>query len=183
MPVFLLDKEHTGLVVVDVQTKLMAVMGRKERTVDNITKLIHLARLFGLPVIPTEQYPKMLGPAVPEIKDALAAYDPVQKMDFNCCAVGPFNDRLKEKGLINIILTGVETHICVMQTCVSLLEKGYNVHVPRDAVDSRTLENFETGLDLMKSSGAVISSTETIIFQILKKAGTQEFREMLKLVK
>ncbi len=183
MSISLLNKEHTGLVIVDVQTKLMAVMGQGKRVADNIKKLLHLAGLFEIPVILTEQYPRMMGPTVPEIKEVLPAYEPMDKMDFNCCEVESFNNRLRSKGLVNIILTGIETHICIFQTCAGLLEKGYIVHVPRDAVDSRTEENWSTGIDLMEKTGAVITSTEAVIFQILKKAGTKEFKEMLKLVK
>ncbi len=90
---------------------------------------------------------------------------------------------LDSEGLRNVIITGVESHICVFQTCVSILERGYRVHVPQDAVDSRTNENWRVGLDLMKQAGAVITSTETVIYQILKKAGTKEFKQMLKVMK
>ena len=83
----------------------------------------------------------------------------------------------------DVIVTGVESHICVFQTCISILERGYRVHVPQDAVDSRTDENWRVGLDLMKQAGAVITSTETVIYQILKKAGTKEFKQMLKVIK
>lgn len=183
MAITLLNKEHTGLVIIDVQAKLMQVMRQGARVTDNITKLIRLSGLFDLPVMLTEQYPRMMGPTVPEIKDLLQDHRPIDKTDFNCCSVAPFNEGLKSRGLINIILTGVESHICVFQTCVSLLEKGYIVHVPRDAVDSRTEENWQVGLSLMEKAGAVITSTETVIFQILGKAGTKEFKEMLRLVK
>jgi nicotinamidase-related amidase len=183
MAINLLDKEHTGLVIVDVQTKLMDVMAQKERVIDNLVRLLHLSKLFNIPVLLTEQYPRIMGYTQPEIKEALPHYDPIQKMDFNCCAVESFNDRLKSLGLINILLTGVESHICVFQTCFSLLEKGHNVHVPQDAVDSRTKENRRVGIELMEKAGAVMTSTETVIFQILRRAGTKEFKEMLKLVK
>ena len=183
MAVSLLEKEHTGMVIVDVQEKLMAVMGHKEMVIDNIIRLLHLSRLYNLPIILTEQYPRMIGSTVPEIKGSLPTYDPIEKMDFNCCSVTPFNEKLKSNNLINLILTGVETHICIFQTCLSLLERGYVVHVPHDAVDSRTEENRQIGIRLMEKAGAVITSTETVIFQILEKAGTKEFKEMLKLVK
>ncbi len=178
-----LNKEHAGIVIVDVQVKLISVMKHRERVVDNIIKLLHLSRLFNLPVILTEQYPKLIGSTFPEIKETLPTYDPIEKMDFDCCAVEHFNNRLESAGLKTIILSGVETHICILQTCISLLKRGYNVHVPRDAVDSRTDENRDVGLELMKEAGAVITSTETVIFQILKRAGTKEFKEMLKIVK
>jgi nicotinamidase-related amidase len=178
-----LHREHLGLAIIDVQVKLMAVMSRRQRIVENSVKLIHLARLFNLPVIVTEHYPRMMGSTLPEIKEALHTYNPIEKMDFNCCAVEHFNNRLESADLETILLTGVETHICIFQTCMNLLEKGYNVHVPQDAVDSRTEENWHVGLELMKDAGAVITSTETIIFQILKRAGTKEFKEMLRIIK
>lgn len=183
MTILTLNEEHTGIVIVDVQTKLMAVMRHRERVIDNIIKLLHLSKLFTLPVILTEQYPKMLGSTIKEVKENLTSYDPIQKMVFDCCQVEYFKNCLEAAGLTTIILAGVESHVCVFQTCVSLLERGFNVHVPQDAVDSRTEENWRVGLELMKKAGAVITSTETIIFQILKIAGTEEFKEMLKIIK
>ena len=179
----LLDRENTGLLVVDVQEKLMQVMGRKERVIDNIIKLLQLSKLFTLPVIITEQYPKWLGSTFPDIIEYLPSYEPVTKLHFNCCDVEAFNTRLNSEDFKNIIVTGVESHICIFQTCVSILEKGYQVHVPQDAVDSRTEENWRVGLELMKKAGALITSTETLIYQILKKAGTNEFKKMLKIIK
>lgn len=179
----LLDKTETGLVIVDMQNKLMEVMGRRDATLDNVIKLLHLSRLFRLPVILTEQFPKWLGPTISRIRESLIAYEPIAKMEFNCCDADAFNQRLSSERLRHIILAGVESHVCVFLTCHSLLESGYEVHVPRDAVSSRTDENRHTGLELMRQAGAVITSTETVIFQLLKKAGTEEFKQMMKVVK
>ncbi|MFH0844334.1 MAG: hydrolase [Pseudomonadota bacterium] len=179
----LLDRNKTGLVIIDVQEKLMAVMGRRQEALEGVLNLLRLSTLYNIPVILTEQYPKWLGPTLPEVRELLPSYGPIEKLHFNCCDVGDFNNRILEEGLERLIVVGVETHICVFQTCVSLLEKGYEVHVPRDAVDSRTAENRQVGLDLMKRAGAIITSVETVIYQILKKAGTKEFKEMLKVVK
>jgi nicotinamidase-related amidase len=183
MTISLLSRENTGLVIIDVQNKLAPVMGRKGRMVASIIKLIKLAELFNLPVILTEQFPKWLGPTISDIRTCLPECKSITKMEFNCCDVPLFNDRLEAEGLRNIILTGVESHVCVFQTCVSLLEKGYRVHVPRSAVDSRTEENLKTGFELMRGAGAVITSTEAVVFQILEKAGTKEFKEMMKLIR
>ena len=183
MKLSLLSKENTGLLIVDAQEKLMAVMGNPDRVSDRIVELLQLARVFNLPVILTEQYSKWLGPTIPAVKAALPEYSPIEKLDFDCCNVDLFNTRLKEKALHNIILVGVETHICVFQTCVSLLKKGYTVHVPHHAVDSRTADNWNIGLSLMREAGAVITSAESVIFQIMKRAGTKEFKEMLKVIK
>ncbi|MCG6879503.1 MAG: isochorismatase family protein [Deltaproteobacteria bacterium] len=183
MAISILNKENTALIIVDAQEKLMGVMGQKDRVADRMLKLLDLARVFQLPVIVTEQNPKHLGPTLPAIRETLPAYNSIEKVDFNCCEVQAFNDCIEKKKLQNIILTGVETHICVLQTCVSLLERGYRVHVPHHAVDSRTEANWQIGLSLMGEAGATITSTETIIFQILKKAGTPEFKALLKTIK
>jgi nicotinamidase-related amidase len=183
MTTSLLSADNTGVVLLDVQEKLMPVMGRKETVTENILRLLHLSGLYNLPVIQTEQYPKWLGSTLPEIKEVLTSYDPIEKLHFNCCDVDTFNSRLESEDLKSIILMGVETHICILMTCISLLEKGYKIHVPQDAVDSRTDENWRVGLELMRGAGALITSTESVIYQILKKAGTKEFKEMLKKVK
>jgi nicotinamidase-related amidase len=173
----------TALVIIDVQDKLMGVMGRRGEMTAGLIKLCHLARTFDLPLILTEQYSKWLGPTVPEIKDVLPAYAPIEKLDFDCGAVDEFNRALAEFSGKNVILTGVESHVCVLQTAQSLTARGYGVYVPRDAVDSRTKDNWRVGLDLMKEAGATITSAETIIFQMLKRAGTTEFKTMMKVVK
>ena len=179
----LLENKDTGLIIIDVQEKLMEVMGQKQRVIDNVIRLLELSKIFGLSVLFTEQYPKWLGSTLPEIVESSPSYDPISKMHFNCCDVEAFNERLNTLALKNIIVVGVETHICVFQTCVSLLEKGYHVHLPQDAVTSRTDENWQVGLKLMDKAGALITSTETVIYQIMKKAGTTEFKKMLKVIK
>ena len=183
MTLSLLRKEKTGLIIVDAQEKLMNVMKNRERVVDRMVKLLHLARVFDLPVILTEQNSKMLGPTVSAVKELLPEYRPLEKIHFNCCEVEDFNRALDSGDFNNFILTGIETHICVFQTCLSLLEKGYNVHVPHHAVDSRTEGNWNIGLSLMQRAGAVITSAETIIFQIIGKAGTKEFKKLLPVIK
>jgi nicotinamidase-related amidase len=183
MTFFSISKESAGLIIIDVQQRLLEVMRRKQTVIDNILKLIHLSQLFSIPVITTEQYPKMLGTTLPEIKNRLKNFQPIKKMDFDCCSVETFKNSLESFNLKNIILSGVETHICILQTCLTLLERGYSVYVPQDAVDSRTEENWRVGLELMDRAGAVITSTETIIFQLLKRAGTKEFKDMLRMIK
>ena len=171
------------LLVIDMQEKLMPVIWQKKRVIENIKKLLLLSKLYSLPVILTEQYPKWLGFTLPEIQESLSAYEPVSKMYFNCCDDEAFNDKLNSKNLNTVILTGIESHICVFQTCASLIEKGYEVHIPQDAVGSRTDENWHVGLELSKKAGAFITSTEAVIYQILEQAGTKEFKQMLKVMK
>jgi nicotinamidase-related amidase len=179
----LLEKKNTAMVVVDVQEKLIPLMGRGERLVDNMITLLRLAGLFEIPIVLTEHYVKWLGATIPDIKESLPAYEPIHKMDFNCCEADDFNRRLESHHVENIILTGVETHICVYQTCFTLQKKGFQVHVPQDAVDSRTDENWRIGLELMRDAGAVVTSTETIVYQVLKRAGTKEFKTMLRMIR
>ena len=179
----MLEREQTALIIVDFQEKLVPIMAQGRRTIDNAAALIRLSELSQLPVILTEQFPRWLGSTIPEIKESLPAYDPIPKMEFNCCKAEGFNKRIEAENVRNIILIGIESHICVFQTCFSLLEQGYIVHVPQDAVDSRHEENWRVGLDLMKEAGAIISSTEAVIYQVLKKAGTSEFKEMMKIIR
>ncbi|MFO0753734.1 MAG: isochorismatase family protein, partial [Thermodesulfovibrionales bacterium] len=135
------------------------------------------------PVILTEQYPKGLGPTVSEIREILPSAAPVEKMSFNCCEEPSFMREIKYIERKTLLLAGMEAHICVLQTCLSLLRDGFTVHVIRDAVCSRTKANWETGLAFMHDAGAVITSTETVLFQVLKKAGTEDFKAISQRIK
>ncbi|HSQ77415.1 MAG TPA: hydrolase [Nitrospirota bacterium] len=180
---FFLDKEDTVLLIVDIQEKLAAVMTEKDKVVRNNLHLIELAKMISMPVMVTEQYPRGLGPTVAEIRDALPFYRPIEKMTFDCCGQPPFLEELKEHNKRNVVLTGMETHICVLQTCIGLLKGGINVHVVQDAVCSRTKENWKTGVEFMREAGAVVTSTETVLFQLLKVAGTEEFKKISQRIK
>ena len=180
---FFLDKEDTVLLIVDIQEKLAAVMTEKDKVVRNNLHLIELAKMISMPVMVTEQYPRGLGPTVAEIRNALPFYRPIEKMTFDCCGQPPFLEELKEHNKRNVVLTGMETHICVLQTCIGLLKGGINVHVVQDAVCSRTKENWKTGVEFMREAGAVVTSTETVLFQLLKVAGTEEFKKISQRIK
>jgi nicotinamidase-related amidase len=169
--------------VVDVQERLAAVMDRKEQVLDNCRRLIEGAKILDVPIAVTEQYPKGLGPTEEELRGALLSYEPFEKLTFSCCGEPSFTSALESLGRRTIILAGMETHVCVLQTALDLLRGGYGVHLVRDAVCSREKENWITGVDLMRDAGAVITSTETVLFQLLGKAGTEEFKAISKLVK
>ena len=173
---FLLEGSDSVLVVIDIQERLAAVMEERGLIIDNVLHLIELARLYDLPVLVTEQYPKGLGPTVPEIRDALRDYSPLEKITFSCAETEQFMQMLGDLGRKKVILTGMETHVCVLQTCIDLLRSGYHVHLPSDAVTSRKDRDKERGLNFMRDAGAVITCTETVLFQILKRAGTEEFK-------
>lgn len=180
---FFLEKSKAVLVIVDVQEKLAAVMKDKQKVVSNCLHLIETAKLLEVPIIVTEQYPRGLGPTVKEIKDALSSHEPVEKMAFNSCKEPAFVDKLAAIGKKKVILCGMETHICVLQTCLSLISAGYSVHLVRDAVCSRTEENWITGVELMRNAGAVVTCTETALFQLLEVAGTTEFKIISQRIK
>ena len=180
-----MNPQKTALLVIDVQEKLIRVMdGRKwEDMQQNLLNLIHLAKLYHIPLVVTEQYPQGLGPTIDSINEVLEDTPKLDKVEFSACGHEGFADFLAERGVTEehtIVVTGIEAHICVYQTVLDLLEQGYDVRVPRDAILSRKESDLETGVALMESAGAVITSAETVIFQILQKAGTAAFKAMNK---
>lgn len=181
---FFLDRNNAVLVVIDVQDKLCRAMDEKvlERLTANIGILQEAAKELGIPQIATEQYVKGLGETLCVLKDRLAE-PAIEKMTFSCCGETPFPDRLKALGRKQVIITGMETHVCVLQTVLELLDAGFVVHLVRDAVMSRRKDNWFVGLETARAAGAVITSTEAALFQLLKVAGTEEFKKLSKLVR
>jgi len=173
---FQLDRDDAVLLVVDIQERLAAAMAERERVVANAGHLVAAAQLLGVPVVLTEQYPKGLGPTVPELRGALAALPAIEKMTFDCCGEPSFPPALEQTGRSTVIVCGMEAHICVLQTVLGLLATGLSVHVVADAVCSRHPENARTALGLLRQAGAVITCTETVLFQLLGRAGTPEFK-------
>ncbi|MCX8069003.1 MAG: hydrolase [Thermodesulfovibrionales bacterium] len=173
---FTLHKDKSVLMVIDIQERLAKVMDRRDGVIKNTIHLIELAKLYKIPIVVTEQYPKGLGHTVNEIKEALNEYKPLEKLSFDCCSESSIDDTIRGLNRSQIIITGMETHICVLQTTLSLLKKGYDVHLVSDGVCSRTDDNMIVGLNMMRDAGAVITSTETALFQLLKIAGTEEFK-------
>ena len=180
---FFIKAEDAALVIIDIQEKLAVAMKHKEQVVNNSLHLIEIARLLQIPILLTEQYPKGLGPTLPEIKEALPVYALFEKLSFNCCQETGFPEKIAALGRKKLILTGMETHICVLQTSLGLLQSGYTVQVVQDAVCSRTKANFKTGIELMRTAGAVITCTEILLFQLLQKAGTEPFKVISKRIK
>jgi nicotinamidase-related amidase len=183
MDQFFIKAEEAALLIVDIQDKLAAAMKYREQVVANVLHLVELAKLLQIPILVTEQYPKGLGPTLPEIKDALPVYTPFEKGSFDCCQEAGFPEKIAALGKKKLILTGMETHICVLQTSLGLMQAGYAVQVVRDAVCSRTKLNFKTGMAIMDRAGAVITGTETVLFQLLQRAGTEPFKVISKRIK
>jgi nicotinamidase-related amidase len=183
---FLPPRDATALVVVDIQERFFPAMEaeRKDPFLENTKLLLELAKTMGLPVLVTEQYPKGLGKTIPSVAEALpAGTEPMEKLFFSSWRAEGFAERFREVGARYAIVIGLESHVCVLQTVIDMLTEDIVVHVPRDAVISRTRENCDTGLELMDRAGALISSTETIIFQMLERAGTEEFKTLSNLLK
>ena len=174
-----LDRERTALVVVDVQEAFRPAVLDFERVAFDAAKLVQGAQILGLPIVVTEQYPKGLGATVPEVAEHLDGIEPLEKVRFSAAAADGFD----LKGRDQVLVCGIESHVCVSQTAHDLLDRGLEVHVARDAVSSRTEENRELGLHKMEGSGAVLTSVETALFELLGAAGTPEFKEIQALVK
>jgi isochorismate hydrolase len=180
-----IQREEAVLVVVDVQDVLMKQMnqGVAEKVIRNIRTLLSFAQEMAIPVLTTEQYPKGLGPTVSEIKMELGSVSSIEKVSFSCCGVETFNEKLNQTGRKQVILTGIETHVCVLQTADDLIQAGHEVHAVADAICSRRKLDWEIGLRWMEKKGAMISTTEIIAFQLMKEAGTEEFRTLSKWLK
>lgn len=180
-----LEARHCALSVVDIQEKLLPPIFEKERMVRNSQLLIRLAKILGLPVLLSTQYSKGLGPTVPEIASLLPEVAPLEKIEFGCFNNDAYCARVKSlPGDRNTLLVcGMESHICVMQTALGALNSGYVVHVASDAVSSRTEWNWKIGLDRMRAAGAVISSTEMMIYELLRTSSGAAFKEMLQYLK
>lgn len=179
----LLKRENACLIIIDMQEKLLAQIPKREEIVKNVSTLIKFAGIVDIPIILTEHYPKGLGPTVNEIRDVLPGYAPIIKTIFGCFGVEEFRDRLKEFRIESLIVTGIETHICVEQTVLDAIADNYKVHLIADGVGSRSKENHELGIEKMRQFGAVISSTEMAMYEIVERADAPEFKEFLKLVK
>jgi nicotinamidase-related amidase len=180
----MLTLNNTALVVIDVQGKLAQLMAQKEALFENLQKLIKGVQVLELPIIWNEQLPEKLGPTTPEIAELLVqSTRPIAKSSFSCCGNPPFMEALKATGRKQVLLTGIETHICVYQTCRDLLDLGYEVQVVTDAVSSRTPENRQIGLERMKEAGATATSTEMALFELLRVAEGPKFKQITKIVK
>jgi nicotinamidase-related amidase len=177
----LLDAEQCALVVVDVQEKLLPPIFQKDQLVRNTKLLIRAARVLKIPALVSTQYAKGLGGTVTEIASLLPETEPIDKQLFSCFGSDVFCSSLKRlPGNRNTLLVcGMETHICVMQTALAALAEGYLVHVASDAVSSRAEWNWKVGLDRMRAAGAVTSSTEMMIYELVRSSGSPAFKELL----
>jgi len=181
-----LAADRTALVVVDIQEKLLPPIHQKERLVRNSQLLLRLAGILKLPVLVTTQYARGLGATVPEVAELFpAGTQPIDKLEFGCFGNQDFCGAAQKLGRKRdaLLVCGMETHICVMQTVLGALQQGYAVHVASDACGSRAEWNWQVGIERMREAGAVISSTEMAIYELLRGSGSAQFKEMLAYLK
>lgn len=179
----LLDRNRAALAVIDMQEAFAKIIPDFAEIADRVALLVQAANLLKLPVIVTEQYPKGLGRTVPQIAAHYPeGLEPIEKLSFSACGVQEFDTRLRERHAEQVILCGIEAHICVSQTAHDLLQNGYQVHLLSDAVSTRLPRNGEVAINKMAQAGAVISSIEMALFELCP-AGTPEFKQMQALVK
>jgi isochorismate hydrolase len=176
----LLRGDDALLVVIDMQERLLPVIAEKERVIENVLKLVKFAPIIGLPIVLTEQ--QNLGETTPEIRAGLGEFQPIIKLEFDCFRSRAFTDRIRHLNRNTLIIAGIEAHICVAQTALHALAD-HAVHVVSDAISSRSPRNRKVALARMGKAGVTITSTEMVIYELLGVAGTDQFREALKLVR
>jgi nicotinamidase-related amidase len=179
----MLDIQQCCLTVVDVQGKLAQLMHGREALFKNIQILIKAAKILEIPILWCQQCPDALGPTVPEIAQLLEDNEPINKAAFSCCGDEQFNIRLKDLARNQVLLCGIETHVCIYQTAVDLLRQDFHVEVIADAVSSRAIENKQIAINRLAAEGVKISCTETVLFELLKTAEHPQFRQIAKLIK
>jgi len=177
----LMSRHDTALVVIDVQERLMPVIDQGPRIIWNIRRLIDGAKILGLPVVATEQYPKGLGPTVPELASRLGQIP--DKVMFSCRGCPQLFEDLAQQGIRKLLVVGVEAHVCVQQSVLDLLADGWRVFVAADAVGSRFAIDYQTALHRMSCAGAFLTTAEAALFEWCEVAGTDEFKQISHLVR
>ena len=178
----MLLRDNTVLIVVDVQGKLAQLMADKQALFANLQRIIRGVQVLDIPILWVEQYPEGMGPTIAEIAPLLLGIEPISKLSFSCCGNGRFMRELTALSRKQVLIAGIETHVCVYQTARDLVHLGYEVEVVADAVSSRTIENREIGLDRIKTSGARLTSTEMALFELLRVAEGEQFKKILKII-
>ena len=181
----LLERKSTALLMIDLQVKLLPAIFEAPRVLRNCRLLLRLGEVLRMPVLLTTQYSKGLGNTVQEVIEAAPGLVPLDKTSFGCFGDARFLHCLKERAphANTLLVAGIESHICVAQTVLGALDAGYLVHVAADATSSRAPENWQIGLQRMQRAGAIISSTEMMVYELLGRSDTAEFKEMLPLLK
>lgn len=178
-----IKKENTIGVVIDIQSRLYPYIQDHELITRNNRILIRGLQILDIPLVVTQQYTKGLGETIPEIAEVLGEYRHIEKMSFSCCDEPRFNEDLALSSKMYVIVTGIEAHVCVMQTVNDLIGQGYVPVVVEDCIGSRKHNDKKMAVERMRQAGAIITTYESILFELLKYSGTPEFKEISKLVK
>ena len=179
----MLNIQNCCLVVVDVQGKLAQLMYDKQVLFKNTKILIEAAKILNIPILWCQQCPDALGPTLPEIAQLLTGIEPIDKSAFSCCGIGQFNIKLNETKRQQVLLCGIEAHVCIYQTAADLIAKGFSVDVIADAVSSRTPENKQIAINRMAAKRINISCTEMALFELLRTAEHPQFKQIAKLIR
>jgi len=179
----MISNNDSVLVIVDIQEKIIPKISDQHTVVSNVVTLIKSAGILNIPIVITEQYPKGLGPTIPEIKDLIIPWQPIEKICFSCFGNNNFSKKLKELKRDNLILCGIESHVCITQTALDGLKLNYSVFFVKDAISSRSKNNRETGFERMAQAGAISVSTEMVVFELLREAGTDKFKQIVSMIR
>ncbi|MHC4133021.1 MAG: hydrolase [Planctomycetota bacterium] len=179
----MLDIQNSCLIVIDIQGKLAQLMHEKDRLFENIQILVKGCKVLNVPILWTQQVPRALGQTITQITELLTDIEPINKASFSCCGEEKFLDALEKLDHKQVLLCGIETHICIYQTALDLLKRDYYVEIVTDAVSSRTLKNKEIALKKMQSLSTGLTSTEMALFELVRTAEHPQFKQIAKLVK
>ena len=177
------DKDKTIMILIDVQGQLAQLMYKKEKLFKSLAIMVQGMKILDVPIIWMEQIPKNLGPTIEDVAKYMTPEKPIDKFTFSCCGDSRFTDKLKKSGRTQVLLTGIETHICVFQTGFELINQGYEVQVVSDCVASRTKENKKIGIKRILQAGGQITSLEMAFFELMKEAKGDQFKKLVKLIK
>lgn len=178
-----IQKDQSIGLAIDIQDRLLPHIHQQEAMLKRISLLLKGMQILDIPVLITEQYPRGLGPTNEAVRQHIHSFHPIEKMAFSCCGEDRFLKAVKDSGKSFVIICGIETHVCVLQTAMDLLQGGYMPVIISDCVSSRTPLDKATALERMRQEGAIISTSESILFELLGVAGTDTFKQISKLVK
>ena len=175
--------DDTAMVVVDIQERLLPHIFEYEILEKNCNTLISGMQILNIPMLVTEQYSKGIGPTIESVRNTLGDFEPIEKMNFSCCGESSFLHSLEKLSKKNVILCGIESHVCVLQTALDLYERGFQPVLIADCVSSRKLNDKTHAIERMRQTGVIISTYESILFELCQVAGTEQFKAISRLVK
>ena len=179
----ILSRDTTALILIDVQERILNVMFNKEHLIENCAKLIKGFKILNLPIFFTEQYPKGLGPTTHFLIEELEGLSAIQKTSFSCFGAGNLFQRLKDNDVKQVVIAGIESHVCVQQTVLDLLANNFQVDVCADAISSRKEKDLNIALERMRNNNAEITSVESVLFELLQESRTEEFKKISAIIK